>query len=185
MSSAYVRSASITLLLAATAALPACSKSPEARTPATAAAQAPSFSQKHPTVQQKTPDSPTAGAVHISDEIVKACGISEPDAYFAFDSAKLTDSDTRVLGQIATCFSSGPLKGRQMTLVGRADPRGGQEYNMTLGQSRADSVEKFLHGKGLQTSAMQTTSRGAMDAVGSDEPSWARDRRVDILLKNN
>lgn len=185
MFSAIVRSATLTMLLAAFAALPACSNTPAARTPAAAAAQPKTFTEKHPSVQQQAPNSPTAAAVHISDEIVRACGISEPDAYFAFDSARLTDSDTRVLGQISSCFSSGPLKGRQMTLVGRADPRGAQEYNMTLGQSRADSVEKYLESKGLQKTAVQTTSRGAMDAVGSDEPSWARDRRVDILLKTN
>lgn len=185
MFSSYFRSISINLLLAALVALPACSKAPEAKTPATVAAQPRTFTQQHPSVPQRAPDSPTAAAVHISDEIVRACGISEPDAYFAFDSARLTESDTRVLGQIAGCFSSGPLKGRQMNLVGRADPRGAQEYNMTLGQSRADSVEKYLESKGLQKTAVQTTSRGAMDAVGTDEPSWARDRRVDILLKSN
>jgi len=53
---------------------------------------------------------------------------------------------------------------------------------MTLGQHRADAVVKHLHSKGLAKSVMESTSRGAMDAVGTDEPSWARDRRVDISL---
>jgi peptidoglycan-associated lipoprotein len=69
-----------------------------------------------------------------------------------------------------------------MNLVGRADPRGTPEYNMTLGQHRADAVVKRLASKGVAKSMMESTSRGAMDAVGTDEPSWARDRRVDILL---
>src|SRR5579871_1089777 len=59
---------------------------------------------------QMPPDSPTASAVRISDEIVKACGISEPDAYFAFDSAALRGEDSKVLDQVATCFNTGPLK---------------------------------------------------------------------------
>lgn len=131
---------------------------------------------------QQAPDSPTASAVRISDEIVKACGISEPDAYFAFDSAHLNPGDTRVLDQVVTCFVSGPLKGRSVKLVGHADPRGGSDYNMTLGQSRADAVAQYMDTKGLDKSKTESTSRGAMDATGTDEPSWARDRRVDVML---
>jgi peptidoglycan-associated lipoprotein len=130
----------------------------------------------------KAPDSPTASAVKISDEIVKACGIKEPDAYFAFDSANLRSDDARVLDQVVTCFTSGPLKGRIVKLVGHADPRGGSDYNMTLGQSRADSVASYMLGKGLDKGKAESTSRGAMDATGSDEPTWARDRRVDVML---
>lgn len=128
------------------------------------------------------PDSPAASAVHISDEIVKACGISEPDAYFAFDSANLRPEDSNVLGQLVTCFTSGPLKGKKMQLVGHADPRGAGDYNMTLGQSRADSVKDYFLKHGLPKEQTDSTSRGAMDATGTDEPTWARDRRVDILL---
>jgi peptidoglycan-associated lipoprotein len=130
----------------------------------------------------QAPDSPTASAVRISDEIVKACGINEPDAYFAFDSANLRPEDSKVLQQIVTCFSTGPLKGRQLKVVGHADPRGGSDYNMTLGQSRADSVTMYLVKKGMDKSKAESSSRGAMDATGSDEPTWARDRRVDMML---
>jgi len=135
-----------------------------------------------PRLPEKAPDSPTASAVRISDEIVKACGINEPDAYFAFDSANLRPDDVRVLGQVATCFTSGPLKGRVLKMVGHADPRGDSDYNMTLGQSRADAVASYMRGKGMDKSKSESTSRGAMDATGADEPSWARDRRVDMLL---
>ncbi len=133
----------------------------------------------------KAPDSPEASAVHISPEILKACGIKESDAYFAFDSTNLRDDDVRVLTAVAKCFSTGgALGGRTMNLVGHADPRGSAEYNMTLGQSRADAVAGYIVGKGVEKSHAQTTTRGAMDASGSDEPGWAKDRRVDILLVN-
>lgn len=128
------------------------------------------------------PDSPTASAVRISDEIVKACGINEPDAYFAFDSAHLRPDDAHVLDQVATCFTTGPLTGRQLKFVGHADPRGGSDYNMTLGQSRADAVVAYVLGKGMSKSKTESTTRGAMDATGSDDPSWARDCRVDLML---
>jgi peptidoglycan-associated lipoprotein len=135
-----------------------------------------------PRLPPNPPNSPQASAVRISDEIIKACGISEPDAYFAFDSANVRPDDANVLGQLVTCFTTGPLKGRQLKLVGHADPRGGSDYNMTLGQSRADAVKQYILDHGMDKAKTDSTSRGAMDATGTDEPSWARDRRVDILL---
>jgi peptidoglycan-associated lipoprotein len=128
------------------------------------------------------PDSPTASAVRISPEITTACGINDPDAYFAFDSAHVRPDDAKVLGQLVTCFSTGPLKGRTMKLVGHADPRGSSDYNMTLGQSRADSVAGYLTSRGMDKAKTESTTRGSMDATGYDEPGWARDRRVDIVL---
>ncbi|HKY38403.1 MAG TPA: OmpA family protein [Polyangiaceae bacterium] len=127
--------------------------------------------------------SPQAGVVHISEDIRKACGISDADAHFAFDSASLGQSERPVLTQLATCFISGPLKGREMRLVGHADPRGGDDYNMVLGGSRADTVKTFLTMRGVPNDRIATTSRGEMDAQGTDETSWAEDRRVDVLLR--
>jgi outer membrane protein OmpA-like peptidoglycan-associated protein len=53
---------------------------------------------------------------------------------------------------------------------------------MTLGQSRADSVKSYLKVRGVEKGKAESTSRGAMDATGTDETTWQRDRRVDILL---
>lgn len=126
------------------------------------------------------PNTPTASGVKISDEIAKACGITNTEAFFAFDSAKIQTAGP--LDKLAECFKTGPMKGRVMKLVGHADPRGDSDYNVQLGLSRADSVSKYLFGKGLDKKQATTTSRGAMDAKGTDEPSWAQDRRVDIVL---
>jgi peptidoglycan-associated lipoprotein len=125
---------------------------------------------------------PNATTVAISDEIQRLCGISERDAYFAFDSTRVTSGNRNALDGVARCFSAGPLKGRQLTLVGHADPRGETEYNMTLGLSRADAVGRYLVARGVASKAAKTTSRGAMDAAGTDETSWQRDRRVDVTL---
>lgn len=132
-----------------------------------------------------TPDSksPTAGVVHISSDIRKACGITDADAHFAFDSASLGGAERPVLNQLAKCFVSGPLAGREMRLVGHADPRGPDEYNMVLGGSRADTVKTFLTMKGVPGGHIATTSRGEMEARGTEESSWAEDRRVDVLLR--
>lgn len=123
-----------------------------------------------------------SGSIQISDEIRKACGIEDHDAYFAFDSHALRSQDLPVLNKVADCFSTGPLAGKTMKLVGRADPRGMTDYNMTLGQARADSVAQYVQKRGLGSARVQSTSRGAMDATGTDEATWQKDRRVDILI---
>jgi outer membrane protein OmpA-like peptidoglycan-associated protein len=51
-----------------------------------------------------------------------------------------------------------------------------------LGQARADSVARYVQSKGLSAAQTATTSRGAMDATGTDAAGWARDRRVDLVL---
>jgi peptidoglycan-associated lipoprotein len=125
---------------------------------------------------------PTTGIVFIASEILLACGISDRDAFFPFDSATLETQDVAPLNALATCFSSGPLKGRAMRLVGHADPRGPDDYNIALGLRRADSVERYLDHRGVQRRYVDTSSRGATDATGTDEAGWAKDRRVDVML---
>jgi peptidoglycan-associated lipoprotein len=131
---------------------------------------------------EKPGDNPAQSQINISDEIKKACGISDVDAHFAFDSANVREQDHKVLGQLATCFTSGKLAGREMRLVGHADPRGEPEYNMVLGGKRADNVKAFIVKKGMAEGKISTTSRGEMDATGTDEATWAADRRVDVVL---
>jgi peptidoglycan-associated lipoprotein len=128
------------------------------------------------------PNTPTASNISISQEVLRACNIPDGDAYFAFDSSRLTAFDHGPLDAVATCFTTGPMAGRKLDLVGHADPRGASEYNITLGQSRADAVSTYLNGKGLSRAKVTATSRGAMDATGTDETGWAHDRRVDVLL---
>lgn len=132
----------------------------------------------------KADDKGTSGMISISDDVRKACGISDNEAYFAFDSAYVRPNDRQTIDKLSNCFLSGPMKGRQMHLVGHADPRGEDSYNLALGGSRADSVKKLIVREGLPTSKVITTSRGEMDATGTDESTWARDRRVDILASN-
>jgi peptidoglycan-associated lipoprotein len=137
-----------------------------------------------PTAQTASLPSPTSSNVSISDEIRSKCGISDADAYFPFDSAHVTSTDHSPLDQVARCFTQGPLAGRSVKLVGRADPRGPSDYNLTLGQSRADAVSAYLAARGMSKEKAQPTSRGAMDASGTDENGWQHDRRVDVLLGN-
>jgi peptidoglycan-associated lipoprotein len=128
------------------------------------------------------PNTPTATNISISTDILRACNIPDTDAYFAFDSSSLTAFDHAPLDAVATCFTEGPMRGRRLRLIGHADPRGQSDYNMTLGQSRADGVGSYLMQHNVTSARVTTTSRGALDATGHDETGWAHDRRVDILL---
>lgn len=132
----------------------------------------------------KPGDDPKQSDINISDEIRRACGISDAEARFAFNSAQIREADRTILKKLATCFSTGPLKGREMRLVGHADPRGEPEYNMVLGDHRASNVKTAISNEGLAAERIATTSRGEMDATGTDESSYARDRRVDVMLGN-
>jgi peptidoglycan-associated lipoprotein len=127
-------------------------------------------------------NTPMAANVSISQDILSACKMAASDAHFAFDSVRITQNARSPLDAVATCFSEGPLAGKPLVLVGRADPRGTAEYNTTLGQSRADSVAEYLASRGVSRAQEQTSSRGALDATGTEEAGWARDRRVDISL---
>ena len=86
------------------------------------------------------------------------------------------------LDALAECFINGPAQGKRMLLVGHADPRGEDEYNFGLGQKRAGAVADYLQGKGLEQGRMDPSSRGELDATGTDEAGWALDRKVEITL---
>lgn len=118
--------------------------------------------------------------VGIDEKIRQMCDI--PDARFDFNSAQLAPAARDTLDKLVKCFNEGAGKGHNINLVGHADPRGPETYNVGLGSRRAGAVETYLKSKGLDETRMETSSRGEMDATGTDEAGWARDRRVDIIL---
>ena len=136
-----------------------------------------------------TKSNPNPNGVTVSDDIQKACKIDfgnvDRAPKFDFDQSNLEPGDRDVLRQVAQCLTTGPLKGQALRLVGRADPRGEQEYNMVLGSSRAASVKTYLSQLGVDQGKMTMTSRGKLDANGYDDASWRLDRRVDILLSSS
>jgi peptidoglycan-associated lipoprotein len=137
-----------------------------------------------PAPSSSTPQGHSDQQINLSAEIRAQCDIDDSDRApkFDFDSTQLAGNDRDVLAQVARCFTTGPLKGRALELTGRADPRGEAEYNMNLGEARATSVRSYLGNLGVSSAKMSETSRGALDATGHDEPTWRKDRRVDISL---
>ena len=68
-------------------------------------------------------------------------------------------------------------------MIGHTDPRGTQEYNLALSEKRAQSVRDHLGRLGVEGNQLSVLPRGSLDAKGTDEPSWAQDRRVDFAWK--
>lgn len=133
-----------------------------------------------------TGDQQVSPTLSVSGDIIAACGIkataTAANPKFDYDKDELSPEDRTILDQIATCLTSGALKGKNVALIGRADPRGTEEYNLGLGSRRAESVSSYLGRLGVQKTQLGVTTRGALDATGTDESGWAQDRRVDIQL---
>ena len=124
--------------------------------------------------------------VNVSPQIVALCKIKFGDIdgapKFDYDEAALLPQDRDVLAQVARCMTSGALRMKRLALLGRADPRGEEEYNMLVGTRRAEIVQDYLLHLGVPPKDIIQTSRGALDAEGKDEAGWQRDRRVDLLI---
>ncbi len=106
-----------------------------------------------------------------------------PAPKFAYESPELTEDAKKTVQRLAACLTTGSLKGAHVLLVGHCDARGEYEFNMGLGAERAEGAKKLLMSFGVPADIINTTSRGKLDASGSDEAGWANDRRVDIEIR--
>jgi peptidoglycan-associated lipoprotein len=97
--------------------------------------------------------------------------------YFGFDQASLNAEATNVLSGNAACLKKA---NRPVNLVGHADPRGTTEYNLALSDRRAQAVRDYLSRIGIEVGRLRPVPRGALDATGTDEGTWSKDRRVDL-----
>jgi peptidoglycan-associated lipoprotein len=100
--------------------------------------------------------------------------------YYGFNLSSLNSDAMNTLSQNAACLKK---TDRNVDLVGRADPRGTTEYNMALSDRRAQSARDYLRRAGVESARLKPVPRGNLDATGTDEASWARDRRVDFEWK--
>ena len=152
------------------------------------AAEVPSVEPPPVPVTSAVLEAPTpTSTVTVSSELMAACHLdfSNVDSAPKFDFAQSTLSadDQGALRQVAECVTTGPLAGRSLALVGHADPRGEDEYNMVLGAHRATSAGEFLATVGVSRDRVSESSRGKLDATGTSEDGWVRDRRVDVVLR--
>jgi peptidoglycan-associated lipoprotein len=105
-------------------------------------------------------------------------GCSLQTVYFDFNEHTLTSEASGVIDSNADCIKQS--KGKSVSLVGHTDPRGTEEYNLALSDRRAQSVRDRLVRTGVDGSRLKAVAKGEIEATGSDESGWARDRRVDF-----
>ena len=100
--------------------------------------------------------------------------------YFEYDSYEIAPPGRALIEEHGKYLRA--HTGAQIKLEGHADERGGREYNLALGQKRADAVRNAMQLLGVTDKQMEAISFGKEKpmALGHDEESWAKNRRVDV-----
>src|SRR5712671_2830970 len=111
----------------------------------------------------------------------KGAKVAKRSVYYDFDKSDIKPEQLPTVEANASY-----LRGQQALKVrveGNADERGSREYNLALGQKRAESVAKTMRLLGVPESRMESVSYGAERprSSGHDEQSWSENRRADIV----
>jgi peptidoglycan-associated lipoprotein len=109
--------------------------------------------------------------------------LSKRSVYFDFDKYEVKD-EYKPLVEAHAKYLSGN-KAASVVLQGNADERGSREYNLALGQRRAEAVKKMMNVLGVSDSQMETVSFGEEKPVAEchEESCWSQNRRTDIVYK--
>ena len=105
---------------------------------------------------------------------------TQRSVYFDFDQFNVKASEAAVVERQGKYLASKP--NLSIRLEGNADERGGREYNLALGQKRAEAVARALKVYGVSDKQAEPVSFGSEKpkATGHDEAAWAQNRRVDF-----
>ena len=124
-----------------------------------------------------TPDTTSTAVVPGSQEDFVAT-VSSDRIFFDTDSSEVDGSDQATLQSQAAWLGKYPEK--RITVEGHADERGTREYNLALGERRANATKNALVALGVSTPRITTVSYGKErpDATGSDEDAYAKNRRA-------
>ena len=104
------------------------------------------------------------------------------DIHFDFDRYDIRPEDTKILDQEATLLLKNPNV--KIEIEGNCDERGTAEYNLALGQRRANSAKEYLNSLGVPASRILTISYGKEKPLdpGHDEEAWAKNRRDHFIV---
>jgi len=107
--------------------------------------------------------------------------LAKRTVYFDFDSSEIKGEGTDIVAAHAKYLASNP--GTRVRLEGHTDERGSREYNIGLGERRAQSVRRALLLQGAADAQTSTVSYGEERpaVAGHDEAAWAKNRRVEIV----
>jgi peptidoglycan-associated lipoprotein len=137
---------------------------------------------EEPTTQTTPPPTPPPAPPSEPVENPDAWMSKIKDVFFDYDKYDLRADARQVLSDDAQMLKDHSAK---LVLEGHCDERGTDEYNLALGQRRADAVKNYLADLGVSPASMSTVSYGEERpfAQGHDEAAWAQNRRVHFLLK--
>ena len=101
--------------------------------------------------------------------------------YFDFDSYNISADGKATVDRNLAALKSGS---QHIRLEGHADERGTREYNLALGERRANAVAQYLEANGVSSSRIEMISYGKERPadLGHDESAWSKNRRVEIVL---
>ena len=135
--------------------------------------KAPAKKPEPPAVVPKAPE---------KEEPAVPSDLSFATIYFDFDKSNIRSDQRSALENNSQLMSR--YETVKIRIEGNCDERGTEEYNMALGQRRADSVERFLTDYGISSSRISTISYGEMRSAdsGHSEAAWAKNRRADIVI---
>ena len=159
----------IATLMAGTAVLGACKKDPPAQLPP----------EPQPTMSSSTPtpSGPGVAALGTQEHFVDAVN-GQNVIYFDTDRYNIDSADAAALQLQAQYLMQ--YSGINVTLEGHCDERGTREYNLALGERRANAAKNYLVSLGIPASRIRTVSYGKERpvALGSNESAWAQNRRA-------
>ena len=151
------------------------------------APEPPPAPEPEPVVEQPPPPPPPPPPPAFNDRIEPyypgTTRLLERVFYFEFDRAVINSADLEALQVHADVLRDNPS--RRVVIEGHCDERGTREYNLALGERRADAVRSFLTAAGVSGSRVETVSYGEErpDDPGSGDDSWARNRRAVMIYR--
>ena len=128
------------------------------------------------------PPEPVASTVPAGSQAALVEAAGSDTILFPFDSYGLNERARQILGGQSEWLARNP--GVRVTIEGHADERGTREYNLALGERRANAAKNFLAAQGVGADRMSIISYGAeRPAVdGSNEEAWAQNRRAVTIV---
>ena len=143
-----------------------------------------------PEVARKPTPPPDTGGKPLVGSAVGASALKDPgnilskrSIFFDLDSNLVKEEYKPVVAAHARYLQEN--RGAKMRVEGNADERGSREYNIALGQRRADAVRQMMQLLGAQASQIETVSYGEEKprCTGQDESCWSQNRRGDIVYQ--
>ena len=173
---------SIAVLIAGAALLAGCPKKHNVNDAPVAGTQVPDSSASAEGASTST--TPLGGDANSSSRGLNGEGtgpLARKIIYFDFDKSEIKPEFADVVTAAAHNLTASP--GMKMKLEGNTDERGTREYNIGLGERRAQAVRRALMLQGVAESQLNTVSFGAeRPAVeGDDEAAWTQNRRVELV----